>query len=209
VILAAGFCGLAVMTMAVTYLLEVQNSIDRRDTGIMKLNPSAGDPPSALALLERFAAIRNQREVADVLQEARNWCATVRQSHAAHPSLIYFRTERTGAGWPAALGALIDLAVIAELILDDEALYGPAILLRDDGLRMASELAAVVRLEPETPETSAAELQQVAGRLRGCGYAIRRDVDFHSIASVRGRTQGAVAAMADHLGLPRAVLVIP
>ena len=209
VILAAGFCGLAVITMAVTYLLEVQNSIDRRDTGIMKLNTSAGDPPSALALLERFAAIRNQREIADVLQEARNWCATVRQSHSAHPSLIYFRTDRTGAGWPAALGALLDLAVIAELILDDEALYGPAILLRDDGLRMAAELAAVVRLKPEPTEASAAELREVAERLRGSGYPLRAAIDFDSIANVRGRSQAAVAAMADHLGLPRAMLIAP
>ena len=50
--------------MAVTYLLEVQNSIARRDTGIIKLNTSAGEPPSALTLLERFAAIRNQDALA-------------------------------------------------------------------------------------------------------------------------------------------------
>ena len=49
------------MTMAVTYLLEVQSSIARRDTGIIKLNTSAGEPPSALTLLERFAALRNRR----------------------------------------------------------------------------------------------------------------------------------------------------
>src|SRR4051812_21835886 len=60
VILGAGFCGLAVMTMAVTYLLEVQTSVARRDTGIIKLNTSAGQPPSALTLLERFAALRNR-----------------------------------------------------------------------------------------------------------------------------------------------------
>jgi hypothetical protein len=42
IILGAGFCGLAVMTMAVTYLLEVQSSISRRDIGIIKLNTSAG-----------------------------------------------------------------------------------------------------------------------------------------------------------------------
>ena len=64
IVLGAGFCGLAVITMAVTYLLEVQSSITRRDIGIIKLNTSAGDPPSALTLLERFAAIRNQAEIA-------------------------------------------------------------------------------------------------------------------------------------------------
>ena len=98
------------MTMAVTYLLEVQSSIARRDTGILKLNTSAGEPPSAVTLLERFAAIGNQPELRELLDEGRNWCATVRQSHSAHPSLIYFQSVGTGAGWPAALGALLDLA---------------------------------------------------------------------------------------------------
>jgi hypothetical protein len=113
IILGAGFCGLAVMTMAVTYLLEVQSSISRRDTGIIKLNTSAGEPPSAVTLLERFAELRNQSDLAYDLREGRNWCATVRQSHSAHPSLIYFQSVGTGAGWPAALGALLDLALFA------------------------------------------------------------------------------------------------
>ena len=64
----------------------------RRDIGIIKLNTSAGEPPSAVTLLERFAAIGNRAELRDVLREARNWCATVRQSHPTHPSLIYFQS---------------------------------------------------------------------------------------------------------------------
>jgi hypothetical protein len=207
IVLACGFCGLAVMTMAVTYLLEVQTSIARRDTGIMKLNTSAGDPPSALALLERFAAIRNQAELAEVLKEGRNWCATVRQSHSAHPSLIYFQTEGTGAGWPAALGALLDLAMIVEHCLDANELYGPAVLLRDDGVRVANELAALLSLTPRPIETSAAGLRDVAKRLKQSGYAVRPRSDFAAMARQRAQLQSAAAAIAEHLGKPAAVLV--
>ena len=206
IVVAAGFCGLAVMTMAVTYLLEVQASIGKRDTGIMKLNTSAGEPPSALTLLERFAAIRNQGEISNTLREARDWCATVRQSHSAHPSLIYFRTERTGAGWPAALGALLDLALIAELCLDEDDLYGPALLLRDDGVRMGTELAAMIKLKPSPVETDAADLRELAGRLHKSGYPLRQ-IDFAALATQRAQAQSAVAALADHLGQPAAVLV--
>jgi hypothetical protein len=207
VVVGAGFCGLAVMTMAVTYLLEVQDSIARRDTSIMKLNTSAGEPPSALALLERYAAIRSQSEVGEALREARNWCAAVRQSHAAHPSLIYFRTERTGAGWPAALGALLDLALIAEQCLADETLYGPAILLRDDGVRVATELAAMVKLKPEALPTPEADLRELADRLAKSGYPLRDGIDFTAFAEQRAQAQSAVAAMAEHLGQPSTVLV--
>jgi hypothetical protein len=207
VVVASGLCGLAVMTMAVTYLLEVQDSIGRRDTGIMKLNTSAGEPPSALALLERYAAIHNQGEIGDILREARDWCATVRQSHSAHPSLIYFRTQRTGAGWPAALGALLDLALIAERCLADESLYGPGVLLRDDGVRVSTELAAMIRLPPRPLDTRETDLRELVERLSKAGYALRGDIDFAAFAEQRAQAQNSVTAMAEHLGQPAAVLI--
>jgi hypothetical protein len=207
IVLGAGFCGLAVMTMAVTYLLEVQSSITRRDTGIIKLNTSAGDPPSALTLLERFAAIRNTPEIPEVLSEGRNWCATVRQSHGAHPSLIYFKSVSTGAGWPAALGAILDLALIAEHLIDDDQLYGPAVLLREEGARMARDLAGQARLEPVAAPTDEIELQQLAARLQSSGYPLRPKPDLRVMAKNRADHMSCVNALAQHLGRPTAVLI--
>jgi hypothetical protein len=207
VLLAAGFCGLAVMTMAVTYVLEVQSSIARRDTGIIKLNTSAGEPPSALTLLERFAALRNQNRLHEVLEEGRNWCATVRQSHCAHPSLIYFQSASTGAGWPAALGAFLDLALATEHFIDDDSLFGAAVLLREEGVRMAKELTAIAGLAPAETTTSKAELEQLAQRLATSGYPIRDHPDFIAMTRQRCDHMGCVKAIADHLGKPVAVLV--
>jgi Ion channel len=207
IILAAGFCGLAVMTMAVTYLLEVQSSIARRDIGIIKLNTSGGDPPSALTMLERFAALHLEREIEEVLKEGRNWCATVRQSHSAHPSLIYFKSISTGAGWPAALGAILDLGLIAEHLLDDPALYGPAVLLRDEGARMARELALMARVEPKPIESSAGQLQQLASRLASSGYRLKDTPNFEAMSQQRAAHQACVEALADHLGRPATVLI--
>jgi hypothetical protein len=207
VVLAAGFCGLGVMTMAVTYLLEVQSGISRRDTGIIKLNTSAGDPPSALTLLERFAAIRNQHELLETLKEGRNWCATVRQSHTAHPSLIYFQSVGIGAGWPAALGAMLDLALIAEHLIDDDVLYGPAVLLREEGARMARELALVIGVKPVAPKTVGPEVDHLADRLAKSGYRIRSDPNPLAIARQRADYMSCVDALAEHLGRPSAVLL--
>ena len=207
IILASGFCGLAVMTMAVTYLLEVQSSISRRDIGIIKLNTSAGDPPSALTLLERFAAIRNQAALAPDLEEARNWCATVRQSHSAHPSLIYFRSVSTGAGWPATLGAILDLALIAEHLIDDDKLYGPAVLLREEGRLMVRGLAEIIGVKPLDPKPDDVELTQVATRLATSGYPLRANPNFAAIAAQRAEHISCVNALAEHLGRPTAVLI--
>jgi Ion channel len=207
VVLGAGFCGLAVMTMAVTYLLEVQNSVSRRDTGIIKLDTSAGEPPSALTLLERYSALRNTRALRAVLEDARTWCATVRQSHSTHPSLIYFQSVGTGSGWPAALGAALDFALIAEHLIDDDSLYGPAVLLREEGARMGRELAMIIGVEPKQTHTATAELEQLAKRLSTSGYPLRTNPNLQAMATQRSEHMSCVAALADHLGKPTAVLV--
>ena len=207
VVLGAGFCGLAVMTMAVTYLLEVQGSVSKRDIGIIKLNTTAGEPPSGLTLLERFAAIGNKDELRTVLQEGRNWCATVRQSHANHPSLIYFQSVSTGAGWPAALGAMLDVALLIEQIIDDDALRGSALLMREEGSMMARELAGVIGLHPKSISSDEPQLRQAADRLRGSGYQLRENLDFAALAMQRADHQSGVKALADHLGKPTAILV--
>jgi hypothetical protein len=160
-----------------------------------------------VTLLERFAAIRNQRVLPALLDEGRNWCATVRQSHSSHPSLLYFQSVGTGTGWPAALAALLDLALIAQLWLEDEQLYGPAVLLREEGTRMAREFVALINLEPADRPTSSAELAAAAERLRASGYRLRPDLDFEEIARERSAYQGAVQALAEHLGKPGAVLL--
>jgi hypothetical protein len=207
VVLAAGFCGLAVMTMALTYLLEVQSSVSKRDIGIIKLNTSAGEPPSAVTLLQRFAAIHDRGELEQVLRDGRDWCATVRQSHANHPSLIYFQSVGTGSGWPAALGALLDLALLSEDCLDDERMHGPALLLREEGERMASELADVIRLRPCEDSHDEPELRQAVDRLDASGYAVPDDMDFRSLSARRTGYRSWVEALAKHLGKPTAVVV--
>ena len=207
VITAAGFCGLAVMTMAVTYLLEVQSSISRRDTGIIKLNTSAGNPPAALTLLERFAQLRHRSALPEVLEEARNWCATVRQSHSAHSSLIYFQSVATGAGWPAALGAVLDLALFCEHLIDDDGLYGGGVLLREEGERMAKGLAQISGIVSVESQTSREQLERVAASLRSSGYPLRDTPDYAAMVKQRNEYMGCVDALAEHLGKPTALLI--
>jgi hypothetical protein len=207
VVLAAGFCGLAVMTMAVTYLLEVQSSIARRDTGILKLATSAGEPPCAIAMLEKYREIGSLGQLGDVLRDGRDWCATVRQSQVAHPSLIYFRSASTGTGWPASLGALLDLALLIEFWLDLPDLRGLATLLREDGTRMATEIGTLVAIEPREQDASGADAEEALGRLTRAGFALKSGASADMFLRARSDHAGWVASLADHLGRPPAPLI--
>jgi hypothetical protein len=206
-IVGAGLCGLAVMTMAVTYLLEIQGGTAQRDAGILKLDALAGDPPSGLGLLERYAALGCRDELARALRAGRDWCAVVLQSHASHPSLIYFRSVGTGAGWPATLGALTDAALIVERLLDLPEARGAAALLRDQASRLAKDVAGVIGLEPQPTEAAAGAGEVLCARLKAAGYPMRKRIDLEGFLAAREEQAGRVRALAGHLGTPEAPLV--
>jgi hypothetical protein len=209
VAVTGAFCNLAVMTLAVTYLLEVQNNIAARDAGALKITTIAGRPPSALAVLERYADLDLRSELAQHLEGGRGWCATVLQSHATHPSLIYFRSSGAGSGWPATLGALMDLALVLEFMVDEPGAAGRAVLLREQADRLARELGEVVQLQPATVDTSLADVEVLRMRLRAAGYALREDRDGQRFVAARRRHAASIAALAHHLGTPVTPLLVP
>ena len=193
--------------MAVTYLIEVEEGISRRDARVWKITTASGQPPSALGLLERYADLDAPEEMRRALYDGRDWCASVLQSHASHPSLVYFRSVGTGAGWPAALGTIMDLALIFELLIDDPKSRAAAVLLRDEGLRLVREIAGLIGLEPIDVRTSAADVEAVCERLSGAGYRIRSHPDLAAFASRRTDHARCIEAIAAHLGTPAAPLL--
>lgn len=209
VVLMAAFCGLAVMTLAVTYLLEVQGSIAQRDAGILKLSTAAGQPPTGLALFERYAELELQSQIPQVLREGRDWCAGVRQSHASHPSLIYFRSKGASSGWPAALGAMMDLCLTVEFLLDAPQWRGEAVLTREEGQRMVRDLIEVLNLAHEDQPPCRHEVDALFARLAGAGYRVRADADKEGFVSQRARHAACISRMAAHLGTPDAGLLPP
>lgn len=146
VVLISGVSGLAVMTMAVTYILEVQNGLQQRDPALAKLSTTAGRPPSGIALLETYAALGSCSELGPLFREWRDWSADVLHSHSSNPVLAYFRSISAEMDWPLALGVVLDAASLyAAFVGGDET--GPAMLLHRDGSRLTTSLARLFSVE--------------------------------------------------------------
>ncbi len=207
VVVGAGFCGLAVMTLAVTFLLEVQGAIARRDAGVLKLTTVTGQPPAAVIFLERYASLDHRDHLALQLQESRDWCAALLQSHASHPSLIYFRSVGTETGWPAALGAIMDLGLILETMVDAPGTRGAAVLLREEGFRLLRDLSALIGLEPRTDGAADADVERLHGRLEAAGYTMRPAFAAARFAALREEHASRIRALAAHIGTPEAPLL--
>jgi hypothetical protein len=203
----AGFCGLAVMTLAITYLLEVQSNIAHRDTQVLKITTTAGHTPSALGLLERYAALGCRCELPELLRQGRDWCAGLLQSHASHPSLIYYRSVGTASGWPATLGVLVDLSLIAQLLLQEPQARAPAVLARDQAHRLGCDLAELLRLELPPEPLRREQVEALCERLRDAGYELREDRDLDGFVAARAKYGAPSAALSRHLGTAHAPLL--
>lgn len=203
VVLISGVSGLAVLTMAVTYILEVQNGLQRRDAALTKLSTTAGRPPSGIALLETYAALGCCSELGGLFREWRDWSAEVLHSHSSNPVLAYFRSISAEMDWPLAVGTVLDAASLyAAFVGGDE--MGPAMLLHRDGARLTASLSRLFGIEHAPPEAVSEDtLTQLEDRLEAAGYHTKRNHSARArFLALRRDYEGRLDALCEHFGIP-------
>ncbi len=80
--------GFGFLAIAIGYLPALFQAFSRRETAVSRLDPRAGSPPSAGALLERSGRRGGWSELDDYLREWESWTAELMETH---------RCARTGA----------------------------------------------------------------------------------------------------------------
>ena len=201
-LLVSGFSGLAVVTMTVTYILEVQSALQRRDAAVVKLSTTAGRPPTGIAILETYAELGSCAELGAFFREWRDWSAATLYSHASHPVLAYFRSIGSEMDWPLAIGAVLDAASLYTAYIDGEE-AGAAAFLHRDGARLTAELARAFGVADRDAEPlSEEESATLCRRLDAVGYTVREGKRGHErLVSLRRDYHGRLASLAAHFGV--------
>jgi hypothetical protein len=100
--------GLVFLAIAIGYLPALFQAFSRRETAVSRLDPRAGSPPTAGALLERSSQRGGWRELNDYLAEWETWVAELMETHLSYPILGYFRSQHVNQNWLAALTTVSD-----------------------------------------------------------------------------------------------------
>jgi hypothetical protein len=183
VLLAAGFSGLANVTIVATFLLSVQSAIDRREVLVLSLATTAGRPPSGLSILETYARAGLSGSLAALFQDWEKWSADVLHSHRASPILAHFRSSDEDGEWLAAFGAVMDAACLLLAAVEETSLSRPhatAYLLLPMGGRTIKGFAELFLIDSsELPEEdcSLQSFRRLYGRLRSAGYTLVAEED--------------------------------
>jgi hypothetical protein len=110
--IAEAASGFAVLFISIGYLPALFQAFSRRETAISQLDPRAGSPPSAGALLER-AGERGWGEIDGYLREWETWAAEVMETQLSYPIIGWFRSQHVNQNWLAALTAVVDASAFS------------------------------------------------------------------------------------------------
>jgi hypothetical protein len=113
---AAGF---AVLFIVIGYLPPLYQAFSARETAVSQLDPRAGSPPSAGALLASATRGGEWAELDSYLDEWDTWAAELMETHLAYPALAYFRSQHLNQNWLAALTAILDTCAFRIAAADD------------------------------------------------------------------------------------------
>jgi hypothetical protein len=171
-VVVAGLCGLQIVTVTLSFIVQIQTALRDRDALVLKLESRAGAPPSGVALLATTRALDASGGLPKLFDEWESWAAMLLYTHGAHPVLSYFRSDKGVIDWLTSLGAVLDAASITLALLDGVP-TGNARLMHHGGVRTVRRLCRAFRLDPRAePELSDDEIAVAAARLQVAGYRV-------------------------------------
>lgn len=200
----AGFSGLAVVTLVVTFLLSVQGALLRREAAVLRLRARLGPGPSGVHLLETLYQLGPRRnEALPAFFEAwEAWAADVLLTHRAYPILCYFRSTDEDCGWLAALGAVLDAAALLAVMQNEDA-GEHAVVCHRMGSRLIADLARQFMIRaPFAPGLDRAAFYAAIERLEAAGYRTdrARELMWPEFGQLRSHYLPPLTAMAQRLG---------
>lgn len=169
--LIAATSGLGVVALVVTFLFSIYGSYQRRELEVIRLQATAGAPPSAVALLEAFARLEFPDRLPAFFVVWQRWCAEVLDSHVAYPVLAWFRSSHDNLSWISALGAVLDAACLVLTTIRGIP-RGDAELVRRVGAHLVEDMANLGFHGGEHQPLSRESFELVCERLAAVGYEL-------------------------------------
>ena len=104
--------GFGFLAIVIGYVPVLYGAFSRREVLIALLDARASSPPSAGALLQRYAGCMACGDVTDLpefLRDWEKWCAELLESHLSYPVLMFYRSQHDRQSWLSALTTVLDV----------------------------------------------------------------------------------------------------
>lgn len=204
IVVACGLCGLQVVTLTLTYIVQLQMALQARDPLVIRLASLGGIPASPVRILLTQKELGLDGELSAMFSRWEEWASYVQHAHKSHPIIAYFRSDQDHGDWVTALGAVVDTAVLTIVAVAGQP-KGHAKLLLDAGTKTARHLCRLLGLEPcEGWELAPETVNDAVRRLREAGFPLTPDAaSAERINALRAPYAGSIQALAMHFGVDK------
>ncbi len=195
---ALGFIFLA---LVVSYVPILYQAFSRRELRISLLDSRAGSPPTAVELLRRNCAGKQDEELRMLLHEWEVWCADILESHLSYPILAFYRSQHEQQSWVEALTLILDTCALILTGID-----GTPVEAARFAFAMARhavvDLAQVLDSHPRVgvDRLSHAEFSRLQELLSEAGIPVQdRAASERKLAELRATYEPFVSALAESI----------
>jgi hypothetical protein len=200
--IAEAACGFAVLFISIGYLPALFQAFSRREIAISQLDPRAGSPPTAGALLER-AGESGWGEIDNYLREWETWVAEVMETQLSYPIIGWFRSQHVNQNWVAALTTVVDASAFAIAYAPGRSVGAEVTFAI--GRHALADLAFSYRAPaPAGPvdRLSDADLEELIRRLGHTGLELKTDDEAkQKLEKMRSSYEKYAVAIAERLAL--------
>ena len=118
--LFSSLVGLSVLSLTITYLLQLYNGVRERNTFGLKLHLLSAQTDDAVEIVAGMAARGRFDATYSAFAEIGAEATKVKESHHFYPLLAFFRFHEPFYGWSAAILRCLDTVTLIKSALDDE-----------------------------------------------------------------------------------------
>jgi hypothetical protein len=175
--------GLTLLALLITYLPALYTGFKTRERLVSKLEVRAGDPPSGVELLWRYAVLGRYDQLTAVWEEWESYFVDIEESHTSFPALAFFRSQQPSQSWVTASGAVLDAAALQLSTVDVERDVDAQLMIRAGYIALRRICAFFDLPFPEDPKpddpisVSRGEYDEACARLAAAGLPLRADRD--------------------------------
>jgi hypothetical protein len=176
--LLEGATGLAIISLAITYLLTVYGALERKRAVALKFYHQARQGADISGFISSHFARGRFHSLTESLREATRDLQELLESHLEHPVIHYFHPPEVYKGFPRALFVVLETVAILNAHLDEEEYVEagdhPDVLIAGDNARyVLAELVTALNLQTNATESFEPEAETLRRRRKSFNRAMK------------------------------------
>jgi hypothetical protein len=173
-----GFCGIAILSLSITYLLTVYGALERKRTLALNFYHQARQGADVAGFISSHFSRGRFYSLAETLRDATRDLQELLESHLEHPIIHYFHPLEVYKGLPRALFVVFETVAVLNAHVDEreypEAGDHPDVIIAgDNASHVLAELVTSLRLEQKATEPFESEEETLRRQQNSFNRAMR------------------------------------